>query len=50
VSEAIYEIPLRQIDGTETTLGAYRGKVVLVVKCRFRLRANAAICGPGKAL
>jgi glutathione peroxidase len=31
VSESIYEIPLRRIDGTETTLGDYRGKVVLVV-------------------
>jgi len=31
VSEAIYQIPLRLIDGTETTLGAYRGKVVLIV-------------------
>jgi len=31
VSETIYEIPLRRIDGAETTLGAYRGKVVLIV-------------------
>jgi glutathione peroxidase len=31
MSESIYEIPLRRIDGTETTLGAFRGKVVLVV-------------------
>jgi glutathione peroxidase len=31
VSESIYEIPLRKIDGTEASLGDYRGKVVLVV-------------------
>ena len=31
MSESIYEIPVRRIDGTETTLGAFRGKVVLVV-------------------
>jgi glutathione peroxidase len=31
MSESIYEIPVRKIDGTETKLGAYRGKVVLVV-------------------
>lgn len=31
MSESIFEIPVRRIDGTETTLGAFRGKVVLVV-------------------
>jgi glutathione peroxidase len=31
MNDSIYEIPLRRIDGTETTLGAYRGKVVMVV-------------------
>ena len=31
MNESIYEIPVRRIDGTETTLGAFRGKVVLVV-------------------
>lgn len=31
MNESIYEVPVRRIDGTETTLGAYRGKVVLVV-------------------
>ena len=31
MNDSIYEIPVRRIDGTETTLGAYRGKVVLVV-------------------
>ena len=31
MSEAIYQIPLRRIDGAETNLGAYRGKVVLIV-------------------
>jgi len=31
MSESIYDVPLRKIDGTETTLGEFRGKVVLVV-------------------
>jgi glutathione peroxidase len=31
MSGKIYDIPLRRIDGTETTLGAFSGKVVLVV-------------------
>ncbi len=31
MSESIYEVPVKQIDGKETTLGAFRGKVVLVV-------------------
>jgi glutathione peroxidase len=31
MSESIYDIPLRLIDGTPTNLGAFRGKVVLVV-------------------
>lgn len=31
MSESIYDIPLRRIDGTPTDLGAFRGKVVLVV-------------------
>jgi len=31
MSESIYDIPLRSIDGTATDLGAFRGKVVLVV-------------------
>jgi len=31
MSESVYDIPVRRIDGTETTLGAFRGKVVLVV-------------------
>ena len=31
MSEAIQDIPLRRIDGTHATLGAYQGKVVLIV-------------------
>jgi glutathione peroxidase len=31
MAEAIYDIPLRRIDGKETSLGAFRGKVVLIV-------------------
>lgn len=31
MNASIFEIPVRRIDGNETTLGAYRGKVVLVV-------------------
>ncbi len=31
MTEAIYDIPLRRINGEETNLGAFRGKVVLVV-------------------
>ena len=31
MTEAIYDIPLRRIDGEETNLGAFRGKVVLIV-------------------
>jgi glutathione peroxidase len=31
MSESIYEVPVRHIDGKETTLGAFRGKVMLVV-------------------
>lgn len=31
MSEAIYEIPLRRIDGAQTNLAAFRGKVVLIV-------------------
>jgi glutathione peroxidase len=31
MTESLYDVPLRQIDGKETTLGQYRGQVVLVV-------------------
>jgi glutathione peroxidase len=31
MKESIYEIPLRRIDGTEATLGDFRGKVLLLV-------------------
>jgi glutathione peroxidase len=31
MKETIYDVPVRRIDGQETTLGAYRGKVVLIV-------------------
>lgn len=31
MNESIYDIPLRRIDGTPADLGAFRGKVVLVV-------------------
>jgi glutathione peroxidase len=31
MNETIYDMPLRKIDGEETTLGAYRGKVMLIV-------------------
>jgi glutathione peroxidase len=31
MNESIYDIPLRRIDGTTSDLGAFRGKVVLVV-------------------
>ena len=38
-AEAIYDIPLRDIDGQPTSLEAYRGKVLLIVnvpsKCGF---------------
>ena len=30
-SSSLYEIPLRRIDGTPTTLAAFQGKVLLVV-------------------
>lgn len=37
--KSLYDIPLKDIDGKETTLGAYRGKVLLVVnvasKCGY---------------
>ena len=28
---SLYEVPIRDIDGQETTLNAYKGKVLLVV-------------------
>lgn len=31
MSSSLYEIPLRRIDGTPTTLGDFRGKVLLLV-------------------
>lgn len=31
MSESLYDIPLKQIDGKPSTLGAYKGKVLLVV-------------------
>lgn len=31
MSDTIYELPLQRIDGQPTTLGAFRGKVLLVV-------------------
>jgi glutathione peroxidase len=31
MSESIYEVPLRRIDGQDTTLESYRGKVLLIV-------------------
>jgi glutathione peroxidase len=31
MSDTIYEVPLKRIDGQPTTLGAFRGKVLLVV-------------------
>jgi glutathione peroxidase len=31
MSKPVYDIPVRRIDGAETSIGAYRGKVVLVV-------------------
>ncbi len=31
MSQSIYDIPLQQIDGTASTLGRYRGKVLLLV-------------------
>jgi glutathione peroxidase-family protein len=34
MSSQLQEIPLRQIDGSDTTLGAFAGKVLLVVKSR----------------
>lgn len=39
MSESIYEIPVKTIDGSDTTLSEYRGKVLLIVnvasKCGF---------------
>lgn len=39
MSESIYDIPVKTIDGTETTLAPFRGKVLLIVnvasKCGF---------------
>lgn len=31
MNSALYEIPLKKIDSTQTTLGAYKGKVLLLV-------------------
>ncbi|MFM0740950.1 glutathione peroxidase [Paraburkholderia xenovorans] len=31
MAQALYDIPLKTIDGNETSLGSYRGKVLLVV-------------------
>jgi len=31
MSESVYDIPVSRIDGAQTSLGAYRGKVLLVV-------------------
>src|SRR5262249_34625751 len=31
MAESIYDVPVKRIDGTSTTLGGYRGKVLLVV-------------------
>ncbi|MGF6772230.1 glutathione peroxidase [Paraburkholderia sp. GAS199] len=31
MANALYDIPLKQIDGSETSLASYRGKVLLVV-------------------
>ena len=28
---SLYDIPLKRIDGTPATLGAYRGKVLLIL-------------------
>ncbi len=45
LAQSIYDIPLKTIDGKETSLGAYKGKVLLLVnvasKCGFTSQYKA---------
>jgi glutathione peroxidase len=45
MAQPLYDIPLRDIDGADTTLGAYKGKVLLVVnvasKCGYTKQYKA---------
>ena len=37
-ADSIYVISLKDIDGQPTSLKVYKGKVLLIVECRFKMR------------
>jgi hypothetical protein len=47
---SIYDFSARLSTGEERHLADFRGKVLLVVKCRLEMRVHAAVRGPAESL